>query len=79
MAGAERSLPRYGDDIDVARVVHVLQRNGPLPVSDLADQPDLADWPAARVEHAIVSAWSSTLIYIDARDRLVAIGTPIGL
>jgi hypothetical protein len=80
MSGAQRSLPWSGDwsgdDVDVARLMHVLEKLGPLPMGDLAAELDHAGWPAARVEHAIVSAWSRALIFIDRGDRLVAIGTP---
>lgn len=61
------------DDADVTQVVRVLHRSGPLPMSELGQTGDLAGWTRQRVEHAVVSAWSRNLIFIDTRDLLVAI------
>jgi hypothetical protein len=73
MTEAQRSLPSPWEETDVARVVRVLRRAGPLRLPELADEPDLDAWPPQRVEHAIVGAWSRNLIFIDNRDLLVAI------
>ena len=73
MADAERVLLRPRDEADVACVLRVLHRAGPLPLRDLVGQPDLVGWSAQRLEHAVVSAWSRTLIFVDNRDLLVAI------
>jgi hypothetical protein len=78
MSGAEPSPYRLREDTDVAEVVGVLHRAGPLRMRDLACQPEVADWSAQRLEHAVVSAWSTTLIFVDQRDLLVAIGAPHG-
>jgi hypothetical protein len=34
---------------------------------------DLAGWTRQRVEHAVVTAWSRNLIFVDTRDLLVAL------
>ncbi|MBW8749950.1 MAG: hypothetical protein JF565_00800 [Propionibacteriales bacterium] len=73
MAMAQRKLHSGSEAEDVARVLRVLHRSGPLPLGELADEPELADWPSERVEHALVSAWSHALIFIDTRDLLVAL------
>lgn len=74
MAEAQRH-PRATTDRseDVARVVRVLHHSGPVPLRELADDPELADWTHERIEHAVVSAWSSALIFVDSRDLLVAL------
>jgi hypothetical protein len=61
------------DDADVTRVVRALRRSGPLPMSELHLTADLAGWTRQRVEHAVVTAWSSNLIFVDTRDLLVAL------
>ena len=73
MAVAQRKLHPGGEAEDVARVLRVLHRSGPLPLGELADEPDLADWSSERIEQALVSAWSRALIFIDTRDLLVAL------
>ena len=74
MAQAHRISRATGADVeDVARVVRVLHRVGPLPLRELADDPALADWPHERIEHAVVAAWSRALIFVDTRDLLVAL------
>lgn len=73
MAFAHRNPRVISADPDVARVLHVLHHAGPLPLRDLADDPELADWPPERIEHAVVSAWSRALIFVDTRDLLVAL------
>jgi hypothetical protein len=73
MAMAQRKVHPGREAEDVARVVRVLHRSGPLPLGSLADEPELADWPSERVEHALVSAWSRALIFIDSGDLLVAL------
>jgi hypothetical protein len=40
---------------------------------ELVRDPEFTDWPAQRLEHAVVSAWSLNLIFIDTRDLLVAL------
>jgi hypothetical protein len=62
-----------GGTEDVACVVRVLHHAGPIPLRELADDPELADWSRDRIEHAVVSAWSSALIFVDTRDLLVAL------
>jgi hypothetical protein len=62
-----------GNAEDVARVVRVLHLAGPLPLRELADEPELADWSPERIEHAVVAAWSAALIFVDTRDLLVAL------
>jgi hypothetical protein len=61
------------DDADVTLVLRVLHRSGPLPMSELSQSQDLAGWTRRRVEHAVVTAWSRNLIFVDARDLLVAL------
>lgn len=72
MAEAQRN-PRVAreDTEDVAHVLRVLHHAGPLPLSELADDPALASWTHERIEHAVVSAWSRALIFVDTRDLLV--------
>jgi hypothetical protein len=72
MAQAQRNpTVLQGDAEDVAHVLRVLHRAGPLPLRELTDDPDLADWPPERVEQAVVSAWSRALIFVDAHDLIV--------
>jgi hypothetical protein len=73
MAIAQRKLQTAGYMEDAVHVVRVLHHVGPLPLRELADEPELADWPPERVEQAIVSAWSCALIFIDSGDLLVAL------
>jgi hypothetical protein len=73
MTEAHRALPERWEDTDVARIVRTLHRSGPLPLQDLTHEPELVSWSAQRIEHAIVSAWSRNLIFIDRRDLLVAL------
>jgi hypothetical protein len=61
------------DDGDVTPVVRALHRWGPQSLPDLVRDPEVAGWPAERVEHAIVVAWSLNLIFIDTGDLLVAL------
>lgn len=68
-----RTLPGPWEETDVARVVRALHQSGPLQLSDLSREPDLLGWPAQRIEHAVVSAWSRNLISFDSRDLLVAL------
>jgi hypothetical protein len=74
MAPAQ-SGPReaHSDDTDVTNVVRALHRWGPQSLRELVGDPEFANWPAQRLEHAVVSAWSLNLIFIDARDLLVAL------
>jgi hypothetical protein len=53
--------------------VGTLRRSGPLGLDELCDQPDFVDWPARRVEQAVITAWSDNLIFVDPRDLLVAL------
>jgi hypothetical protein len=73
MTELQRSLFDPSEEADVARIVHTLHRVGPLPLRDLHREPELVCWTSQRVERAVVSAWSRNLIFIDARDLLVAI------
>jgi hypothetical protein len=66
-------IPRPREESDLARVVGTLRRSGPLGLDELCDQPDFVDWPARRVEQAVITAWSDNLIFIDPRDLLVAL------
>ena len=61
------------EESDADRVVRVLHRSGPLPLRDLGQTPDLADWPNQRIQHAVVTAWSRNLIFVDTSDQLVAL------
>lgn len=61
------------DDADVTQVVRALHRSGPLPLAELNHTTDLDGWSRQRVEHAVVSAWSRNLIFVDAQDLLVAL------
>lgn len=61
------------DDADVTQVVRALHRWGPQSLADLVRDPEVADWSAERVEHAIVVAWSLNLIFVNTRDLLVAL------
>jgi len=73
MAIAQRKLQTAGQTEDAVHVVRVLHHVGPLPLRELSEEPELADWPAERIEQAIVSAWSRALIFIDSGDLLVAL------
>lgn len=73
MVNAQRNGQATWGDTDATRVVRVLHLSGPLLLRELADCPELEDWPSERIEHAIVSAWSRGLIFIDYRDLLVAL------
>jgi len=70
---AQRNHQTTWVDTDVTRVVRVLHHAGPLPLRDLAEDPELETWPSERIEHAIVTAWSQGLIYVDTRDQFVAL------
>jgi hypothetical protein len=72
MAQAQWNL-KTGAAEDVAQVLHVLHHAGPVPLSELGDDPELAEWSSERIEHALVSAWSRALIFIDSGDMLVAL------
>jgi len=72
MAEAQRdSRVLTRDTEDVARVLRVLHHTGPLPLRDLVDDPELETWTHERIEHAVVAAWSRSLIFVDPRDLLV--------
>ena len=73
MAEAQAILHGRHEQADVARVVRVLRLAGPLTLASLACHPDLAGWSRDRLEHAVVTAWSSAVIFIDSHDLLVAI------
>jgi hypothetical protein len=73
MTEAPRSICRPSEEADLARVVGTLRRSGPLGLDELCDEPEFLDWPAQRVEQAVVAAWSHNLIFIDPRDLLVAL------
>ena len=74
MAEAQRHPRATADGTeDVACVVRVLHHAGPIPLRELAEDPELADWTRERIEHAVVSAWSRALIFVDTRDLLVAL------
>lgn len=65
--------PEFSSGGDARAVARMLHKAGPLDITELRDQPELADWSAARVEDAVVCAWSDNLIFIDTGDHLVAI------
>lgn len=73
MTELRRTLPGPWHEADVAVVVHLLRTSGPLPMRELATEPALLDWTAARIENAVVGAWSQDLIFVDDRDLIVAI------
>jgi hypothetical protein len=73
MSQVQRILPEASDPSDVARVVRVLRQSGPLLLSELLQHPDLEGWGSARVDGAVVGAWSRALISVDARDLFVAL------
>lgn len=73
MAQTDWTLLEPRETRDVACILRVLHRVGPLQLQDLVGQPELAGWSPQRMERAVVSAWSRTLIFIDNRDLLVAI------
>ena len=74
MAEAQRNPRAISPDTeDVAHVLRVLHEVGPLPLRELADDPELADWPPERIEHAVVSAWSRALVFVDTRDLVIAL------
>jgi hypothetical protein len=61
------------EESDLACVLSTLRHSGPLELEDLRDAPEIADWPARRLEQAVVTAWSRNLISVDRRDLLVAL------
>jgi hypothetical protein len=63
----------HWEETDMAHVVGVLHRSGPLSFRDLRLLPEIGGWSRQRVEHAVVSAWSANLIFIDTHDLLVAL------
>lgn len=67
-----RILPETSDS-DVAQVLRALRQSGPMPLRELQDHPELDGWQAARVDDAVVAAWSRDLISIDPRDLLVVL------
>lgn len=71
MTESPRGLPHQWEENDVSQVVLALHRSGPLRLQDLPGEPGLAHWTAARLEEAVVAAWSRDLIFVDSRDRLV--------
>jgi hypothetical protein len=73
MTASRRHLPEFESRADVARVVALLRRTGPLTLHDLLDEPELEDWPSERAETAVTAAWSRTLIFVDPEDQLVAL------
>jgi hypothetical protein len=73
MSEAHRTLPGPWEEGDVARIVNALRRSGPLPIRDLPREPEFAGWAIQRIEHAVISAWSRNLIFIDQGDQLVAL------
>jgi hypothetical protein len=73
MTEAHRGRFMARKENDLACVLGMLRRSGPLDLDDLRDAPELADWPAQRLEQAVVTAWSRNLISVDQRDLLVAL------
>lgn len=58
---------------DVACIVALLRRRGPLTLHDMLDDPELEDWPSERAQTAVTAAWSRKLIFVDPEDQLVAL------
>ena len=73
MTAFRRHLQELESRADVARVVALLRRTGPLTLHDMLDEPELEDWPSERAETAVTAAWSRTLIFVDPEDQLVAL------
>ena len=73
MNGVRRHVQELERPTDVARVVALLRRDGPMTLPMLGNEPELLGWSAERVQAAVTAAWARTLIFIDARDRLVAL------
>jgi len=73
MTAIRRHLPYAESRADVARVVALLRRTGPLTLHEMLDEPELEDWPSERAETAVTAAWSRTLIFVDPEDQLVAL------
>jgi hypothetical protein len=70
---AVHTISEPSEVTDATRVVRALHRSGPTALRDLDGQPGLTDWPAERIEHAVVSAWAENLIFVNTRDELVAL------
>jgi hypothetical protein len=68
-----RRHPELTSRADVARIVALLHRKGPLTLHEMLDEPELEDWPSERAETAVTAAWSRTLIFVDSEDQLVAL------
>jgi len=73
MNAARRDPSEIDRRTDVASVVALLRRKGPLTLRDLRDEPEMADWPDERTRTAVTTAWSRTLIFVDPEDQLVAL------
>jgi len=73
MTAFRRNLHDFESRADVARVVALLRRTGPLTLHDMLDEPEMEDWPSERAETAVTAAWSRTLIFVDPEDQLVAL------
>lgn len=58
---------------DATTVVALLDQHGPRSIKALRDHPALAGWSRDRVERAVVEAWSSNQVSIDAEDHLIAL------
>ncbi|HEX2893486.1 MAG TPA: hypothetical protein VHO29_05730 [Marmoricola sp.] len=73
MSQVQRAPSRTWVETDVAQMLRALRSSGPVSLADLLDDPELDGWSARRLEHAVVMAWSDSLISIDPRDLLVAL------
>lgn len=58
---------------DADEVIGVLDTNGPRSLASLRDHPAFAGWPRARLERAVVEAWTTDRLSLDVEDRLVAL------
>jgi hypothetical protein len=73
MTASRRTSHDHERRTDVARVVALLRRRGPLTLHDMLDDPELENWPSERAQTAVTAAWSRKLIFVDPDDQLVAI------
>jgi hypothetical protein len=73
MNAVQHHVPDLERDTDAARVVAALRRTGPATLTDLRAEPEIGTWETDRVQAAVTAAWTRTLIFVDAHDRLVAL------
>ena len=73
MSQAQRDLTASREEADATLVLRALRRHGPLPLTELYDEPPLDGWSSERLQGAVVAAWSQNLISIDPGDLLIAL------